>query len=345
MKILIVRFSSIGDIVLTSPVVRCIRQQTGAEGHFLTKENFKDIFEANPHVSKVFTIRKRTGEVGQALRRERYDAVIDLHNNLRSWQLRFFLPGTPFHTFDKANFNKWWMVRFKTTDRPIVHIVHRYLHAARALGIRDDQGGLDYFIPAGREVDLGEASRYFPSASKSAEKVRQGNYYAFAIGAAHATKRLPAEKIAEICSQLDAPVILLGGPGDVEAAQRIVALCGPGSVASACGMLTLHQSASLVRQAYRVIAHDTGLMHIAAAFRKEIISIWGNTVPELGMSPYYPSALPVFQQLVQVQGLDCRPCSKIGFERCPKGHFRCMRDISPSEVALAATSLMKKHYF
>lgn len=343
MKILIIRFSSIGDIVLTSPVIRCVHQQTGAEVHFLTKEIFKDIVEANPHISKVFTIRRKVGEVVEALRREYYDAVIDLHNNLRSWQLRLSMLNIPFHSFDKANFSKWWMVRFKTTDHPIPHIVHRYLEAAIPLGVIDDQGGLEYFIPPDQEVHPEEAAGYFPAGTKSAEKVRQGAYYAFAIGATHATKRMPVEKIAEICHRLEAPVILLGGPGDIEAASRIVALCGPESVASACGKLSLHQSASLVRQAFRVIAHDTGLMHIAAAFRKEIISIWGNTVPEFGMSPYYPAGIPVFHQSLQVQGLNCRPCSKIGFERCPKGHFRCMHDISPAEVALAAKSLIKKH--
>ncbi len=336
MKILIVRFSSIGDIVLTSPVIRCIRQQTGAEVHFLTKETFKGILETNPYVAKVFTIRSRIGEVAEELRRERYDAVVDLHNNLRSWQLRVSMPGTPFHSFDKANLRKWLMVRFKKMDSPIPHIVHRYLEAAQPLGVQDDHGGLDYFIPAGQEMDLREVSKFFPLESKSAELVLRGAYFAFAIGAAHATKRLPAEKIAEICRRLDAPVILLGGPGDVVAAGRIVELCGAESVASACGTLSLHQSASLVRQAFRVIAHDTGLMHIAAAFQKEIISIWGNTVPEFGMSPYYPVDNAVFQQCIQVQGLACRPCSKIGFEHCPKGHFRCMQEISADAVALAA---------
>ncbi|RTQ44044.1 glycosyl transferase, partial [Hymenobacter gummosus] len=66
----------------------------------------------------------------------------------------------------------------------------------------------------------------------------------------------------------------------------------------------------------------TGQMHIAAAFRKEIISVWGNTVPEFGMYPFRTE----FRAL-EVEGLGCRPCSKIGYEKCPQGHFRCMRDI------------------
>lgn len=336
MKVLIVRFSSIGDIVLTSPVIRCVRQQTGAEVHFLTKESFKGILEANPYISKVFTIRHKTGEVIKALRNEHYDAVIDLHHNLRTWQLRLSLPGTPFHAFDKANFKKWWMVRFKTQDSPIPHIVQRYLEAARPLGVQDDQGGLEYFIPAGQEMSLENAAKLFPPESKSAGKVREGAYYAFAIGAAHATKRMPAEKIAEICRRLDAPIILLGGPADRQAALDILKLCGQETVASACGTLSLHQSASIVRQARRVITHDTGLMHIAAAFRKELVTIWGNTVPEFGMSPYYPPGTPAYNRQVQVRGLPCRPCSKIGFERCPQGHFRCMNDIPTLEVARAA---------
>lgn len=336
MKVLIVRFSSIGDIVLTSPVIRCVRQQTGAEVHFLTKESFKGILEANPYISKVFTIRRKIGEVANALRNEHYDAVIDLHHNLRTLQLRFSMPGTPFHAFDKANFKKWRMVRFKTQDSPIPHIVQRYLEAARPLGVQDDLEGLDYFIPAGQEVSLEMAAQLFPTESKSRALVKEGRYYAFAIGAAHATKRMPAEKIAEICRQLDAPIILLGGAADQQAALDILELCGQEAVASACGTLSLHQSASIVRQARRVIAHDTGLMHIAAALRKELISIWGNTVPEFGMSPYYPPGTPVYNRQVQVRGLPCRPCSKIGFENCPQGHFRCMNDIPALDVARAA---------
>jgi ADP-heptose:LPS heptosyltransferase len=334
-KVLIVRFSSIGDIVLTSPVIRCIRQQSGAEVHFLTRERYKDILSHNPHLAKVYTIRERVNEVIGALRGERYDAVIDLHNNLRSWQLRLSLPGVAGYGFDKRNLQKWLMVRTKSTVPPVGHIVARYLEAAAPLGVQDDRQGLEYFIPPGQEVDLEAVAQLFPSAGESQLLVRQGQFYAFAIGAAHATKRLPWEKIAEICRCLDLPVILLGGAQDAGAAQRIISNC-PTLVADGCGKFTLHQSASIVRQSFRVITHDTGLMHIAAALRKAVISVWGSTVPAFGMTPYYPAEVQVYERMFEVKGLNCRPCSKIGFDRCPKGHFRCMNDIPAREVADAA---------
>jgi ADP-heptose:LPS heptosyltransferase len=147
-------------------------------------------------------------------------------------------------------------------------------------------------------------------------------YIAFVIGAAHATKRLPTEKIVEICNQIKLPVLLLGGKEDMENGQLIENQT-TGKVINLCGKLNLNQSASVVRQATKVVTHDTGLMHIAAAFRKDIISVWGNTIPEFGMTPYLPSE---GSKIFEVSSLKCRPCSKIGFDKCPKGHFRCMND-------------------
>jgi ADP-heptose:LPS heptosyltransferase len=95
-------------------------------------------------------------------------------------------------------------------------------------------------------------------------------------------------------------------------------------IVSLCGMYNLNQSASLIKKASKVYTHDTGLMHIAAAFKKEIISIWGNTTPRFGMYPYMTP-----HQIIENNHLHCRPCSKIGYSKCPKGHFKCMRALKP----------------
>ena len=335
MKVLIVRFSSIGDIVLTSPVIRCLRQQTGAEVHYLTKEVYKTILEANPYLEKVYSIRKNTGEILNVLRQEQYDAVIDLHNNLRSWQLHLGLRGAAFHQFDKQNLRKWLMVRTKSTARPVAPVVQRYLKAAAPLGVQDDRKGLDFFIPANQELSPENLAGLFSYEGEIRDLVRQGKFYAFAIGAAHATKCMPWQKIASICQSLNFPVLLLGGARDAVAAKQIVSVCGS-KVAEACGKFSLHESASALRQSLRVITHDTGLMHIAAALHKEIISVWGNTVPEFGMAPWYPTDKQIYQHVAQVKDLSCRPCSKIGFDQCPRGHFRCMNDLNTEEIALAA---------
>ncbi len=297
--------------------MRCLKRQRDAEVHFLTKASFSSFLVTNPHIDKVWTIQKRVGEVLGELRREGFDAVVDLHHNLRSWQVRRGL-RVPSRRFNKLNWQKWLLVNLKIDRLPRVHIVDRYMEAAAWLGIRNDGEGLDFFIPPEAEVRISDHI-----AGKGQ------NFGAFAIGAAHATKRLPAERIREICATVRMPLALLGGPGDVEAGE-IAAQAGS-HVHNLCGKLSVNQSASVIRQAAWVISHDTGMMHIAAALRKPIISIWGSTVPAFGMYPYLPENAPP-ESRVEVKGLSCRPCSKIGYDRCPRGHFRCMQEIFPAEI-------------
>jgi len=324
-KILIIRFSSIGDIVLTTPVARCLKKQAGAEVHYLTKQAFQSVLAANPYIDKVWTFKKAVAEVLPQLRAEGFDVVIDLHRNLRSLRVRLALWGVRCYAFNKLNFEKWLMVNLKINRLPDHHIVDRYMDTVRPLKVINDGAGLDYFIPAEDEVD---------AAAFLQERLPAGlpavPYIAFVTGAAHATKRLPEAKIIAICRLLQQPVVLLGGPDEAESGARIALAAGP-HVVNACGALKLNQSASMVRQAAKVISHDTGLMHIAAALGKDIVSIWGNTIPAFGMYPYYPVGVNRNTN-VEVLGLSCRPCSKIGFQQCPKGHFRCMNEISEAEV-------------
>jgi len=307
-KILIIRFSSIGDIVLTTPVIRCLQQQLGAEVHFLTKASFAGVLKANPYLHKIWTIDKKVSEVLPLLRGEQFSAIIDLHNNLRSRRLRLGLLGVRAYTFNKLNWQKWLLTRWKVNRMPDLHIVERYLAAAAPLGITNDNKGLDHFIPTEDIVSPALLGVSTP-------------FIAVVIGAAHATKRLPMEKLRELCLALPAPIILLGGPDDREVGQQISN--GLDHVHNSCGKLRLHQSADALRQAEVVITHDTGLMHMAAALRKPIISIWGNTVPDFGMYPYLPGQ-QTLNTSFEVPALSCRPCSKIGYANCPKGHFKCM---------------------
>ncbi len=328
MKILIIRFSSIGDIVLTTPVIRCLKQQVGAEIHYLTKQSFRAVLAANPYLDKLISIQKDVTEVLPDLKNEHYYCVIDLHHNLRSWRVKRALGAKSF-SFDKINFEKWLIVNFKINCLPKLHIVDRYLATVKQLGVTNDGKGLDYFIPESEELPVdSEQFAALVNEQQSMGYAKQfllNNYIAFVIGAAHATKRLPTDKIISVCKKIRYPVILLGGPEDAERGEFIAKEAG-NHVFNACGKLKLNQSASLVRQAWKVITHDTGLMHIAAAFNKDIISVWGNTIPEFGMYPYYPTGIDKNKTL-EVSGLSCRPCSKIGYNRCPKGHFKCMREM------------------
>ncbi|MEM9835296.1 MAG: glycosyltransferase family 9 protein [Bacteroidota bacterium] len=329
MKILIVRFSSIGDIVLTSTTVRCVKQQTKAEVHFLTKARFRAVVEHNPYIDRVWTMEKDLKEVVKDLKAERFDLVLDLHNNLRCWVLSWHLRKSKFYRFSKLNTQKWLLTRWKINRLPDIHIVDRYLATASSLGVKNDGQGLDYF-PGEATADFIEAGQAWHSQP----------YLAFVIGAAHATKCLTEEQMIDFCRAFQQPILLLGGPAEKEQGERIATAAGH-HVHSTCGQFTLHESAMLVRDAAAVLTHDTGLMHIAAAFDKPIISVWGNTVADFGMYPYLPrQKKEERERRIAVTGLSCRPCSKIGFSACPQGHFRCIRDIQITDIMAKTTAIL-----
>lgn len=312
-KILVIRFSSIGDIVLTSPVVRCLKKQLDAEVHFVTKKKYAGICESNPYIDKVIAFESDLNNVIEDLKKENYDYIIDLHHNLRSIRLSKGLGKKTFR-FHKLNIQKWLFVHFKINQMPPLHIVDRYMETVLPLGVVNDGKGLDFFIPQKDEVSIAELPARF---SKP--------YLAVVCGATYYTKNIPEEKIVAIGNDISMPVLLLGGPDDKEKGDRIVGMLGDKAF-NVCGKYTLNQSASLIRQSQLVLSPDTGLMHIAAALGKPIVSLWGSTVPEFGMYPYFgKKAENIKSYIMEVKGLSCRPCSKLGYSKCPKGHFKCMK--------------------
>ncbi len=320
MKILVIRFSSIGDILLTSPVLRCIKQQVpGAEVHFLTKAAFEPLVKHSPYVDRVHVLKDNLRTAIRELRAERFDLIVDLHHNTRSLRVKLAISAKA-KSFPKLNFGKWLLVNFKKDHLPHIHIVDRYLSTVAHLGVQNDGKGLDLFIPAAQEVDMAT----LPPTHRS-------GYTALCIGAGHYTKRLPPHKLIELSGKLTGPLIIIGGPAD-KAVGRAIADAVGGRALDTTGKYDLLGSASLIRQASSVIAHDSGAMHVASAFRKHVVSIWGNTVPAFGMGPYIP-AHPERAHISEVKGLDCRPCSKIGYSQCPRGHFRCMEKQDLDAVA------------
>ncbi len=287
-------------------------QIPNAEIHFLTKASFASILEANPYIDKCITIKDKIIEVIQELRAEQYDFVVDLHNNIRTANVKRALKK-PSKSFNKLNIEKWMLVNFKKDSLPRVHIVDRYLETLSDFKIENDKKGLDYFLNESDQVDLNALPKPFHS-----------GYIGWVIGGSYFTKMLPTKKVIEIARRTDKSIILLGGPEDREAGNEIVSRLG-NKVYNSCGKYNLNQSASLVQQADKILTNDTGLMHIAAAFNKNILSFWGNTVPEFGMYPYMPE-YPERSTIMEVEGLRCRPCSKLGYKnKCPKKHFHCMQ--------------------
>ena len=317
--------------MLTSPVVRCLKKQLNAEVHFLTKKNYYSIVAHNPYIDKVHLYGDDTARMINKLKQENYDLIIDLHHNLRTFLIKMQL-GKKAYSFNKLNIEKWLLVNFKIDRLPDVHIVDRYMATCKALGVVNDGEGLDYFIPEKDEVDITTLPEQF-----------HNGYIAWVIGAMQHTKQFPHDKIERILANTDLPVILLGGKDDRGVAKKIMhAVDQRPNLLDATGNYHLNQSASIVKQAKLVITNDTGLMHIAAAFKKKIISIWGNTTPLFGMYPYYGLNHYAVNRIVETPDLPCRPCSKLGKNTCPKGHFKCMRQISEKAIILDATAIYQQ---
>lgn len=310
--------------MLTTPVVRRLKLQLEGEVevHYLTKKSFASLLTSNPHITKVHAIEKATAEVIEELRELDFDYVIDLHKNVRSAMVKRDLRGLSF-TLDKLNYKKWLLVNFGIDRMPKTHIVDRYLDTIRGFGTEDDGKGLDFFIPQDSEVALASVPDFLHS-----------GYVALAIGAAHIGKRMSLEQLTEILDKIELPVILIGGPQDLEIAERLTR--NRSHVYNACGKYSVLESASLIKQAQVVIAGDTGMMHIASAFGKCIVSVWGCTVPELGMGPYRPHPKSI---IIEPKELTKRPCSKLG-NRCKYGEKdRCITHNTPQSIVAATQDL------
>jgi len=322
-KVLVVRFSSIGDIVLTTPVVRCLNTQVpNVEVHYATKAAYAPLLTHNPNIHKVHVLSDNWDEFINPLKAEGIELMIDLHNNLRSRRLSSAL-NVKAHRFKKLNTEKWLLVNLKTDQLPDRHIVDRYLETCKKLGVENDHAGLDFYTSRDHET---------------AFDVPEYPYIVVAVGGQHTTKKLPLVKLQDLVSNLNCPLVLIGGPEDADVGARIAE--GLKHVDNRCGKASITESALLIKNCRLLITHDTGMMHIGAAFKKDIYSIWGNTVPKFGMTPYLPGPN---SKMFEVTDLNCRPCSKIGFDKCPKGHFKCMKNQDTSRIADDALVLLREH--
>jgi ADP-heptose:LPS heptosyltransferase len=336
MKFLVIRFSSIGDIVLTTPLVRCLKQQLPlSEVHYLTKPKFSTVIEPNPYIDRIHVLQEDWGKMIAELKEEKFDYVIDLHHNLRTLRVKNDLK-LPSFSFNKLNFQKLVFVKLKWNVMPKhLHIIDRYMETVNPFGVENDGQGMDFFIPKDQEIS-----------EKDIPHSHHLGYIAIVIGASYFTKKLPVYKLQELCRAIDHPIILLGAKEEYADGEQIASV-DPIKVYNACGKFSLHESADLARKSKLVISHDTGLMHIAAALRKPVIAIWGSTTPSFGMVPYYGDnylahhAQPYDD--VQVHKLWCRPCTKFGRKKCPQGHFKCMKNISIEELVRNVNKRLSLH--
>jgi ADP-heptose:LPS heptosyltransferase len=318
LKILIIRFSSIGDIVLTTPVIRMAKLQLGAEVHYLSKIQYAEILEPNPYIDQLFLLNNNLKSILSALEQEQYDLIIDLHHNLRTFRVKRALK-IPSRSFFKANLEKWLMVNFKVNRLPSKHIVERYLETLGPYGVHKDDLGLDFFF--NNDVDLEPFS--LPE-----------RYVVISLGGAHATKQVPFEKLDALVQTKTWPIVLIGGKDVVKSGQELKRL-NP-EITDLTGKVSLNISAKIIENSIGLITGDTGMMHIGAALGKKMFVLWGNTIPEFGMYPYYGRKGE--RHINWEIKLSCRPCSKTGHKKCPKGHFRCMMDHDVKKIGEAADS-------
>jgi len=348
MRLLFIRFSSIGDIVFTTPAIRCAKQQIpGVEIHFLTKAAMKAVTIGNPYIDHFHYFDKDLQATINQLKACKFDYIIDLHKNYRTYQIQKAL-GVPSLSYEKLSLQKFLLTKLHLNFMPMRHIADRCLDALSSLGVVNDGKGLDYFIPNETAINNSALPASFES-----------GYIAMVIGASYATKKLPVSALQQLCHKIPYPIVLIGGKED-EAEGAAVEAINPIKVWNACGKFNLQESALLVKQARTVISHDTGFLYIACAFHKKTVAIWGATSPALQVEPYYPVAQQVNQTTLNtetastilnnnemyfnaiVPNLTCQPCSNYGTNHCPQGHFACMQQQDLQSIADKAIAYYKE---
>lgn len=325
LKILVIRLSSIGDIILTTPTIRALATQLNAEVHLLTKATYKDLLSANPYIRKQYLLEKDIKAIIPSLIDEQYNCIIDLHHNWRSKYITYKL-GIKTYTTHKDNLGKLLLIYTGINKLAKIHQAERHINAVKNIGIHYDYNGLDFFIDPQNQV-----------------KVEFNNnvnepYLALSLGATHYTKKLPLEKLIRIIQELTMPIVLLGATEDLDTGSQIVDFFKTRkdiTIMNGVGKWNIQQSASVIFNAQLVFAYDTGLMHIAAALDKDIVTVWGATVKDFGFYPLYKKNSKAQFQLFEVSELSCRPCSRAGSSSCPKDHFKCMNNQDIQGIAKA----------
>ena len=316
--ILVIRLSSIGDIVLTTPLLSYLcTAYPQARLDYCTKPSFVSLLASNPRISSLYTTQNPPAG--------RYDLVVDLQNNSHSQAIVRSLKSECSVKYHKANWKKFLLVYFKLNVYTSYHsVVERYLDSLKKQEAFADLDGCELFLTAD---DKAFASTYVDDSHIKTLGV--------CCGAKHFTKRYPPHLFAALLSHLldhmDVRVLLLGGEEDsfqaLEIIQALPDRCRP-NVMNLSGTCTLMQSAALLERCDAVLCNDTGLMHIASAFGKKLFVLFGSSSPLFGFLPYHSP-----YDLFEVEGLHCKPCSHIGRDHCPRSHFRCMNNLLPIPIA------------
>ena len=334
-KTLIIRFSSIGDVVLASPLVRVLHKQfPSSQIDFVVRKEYSELIRYNPNLNRTFEFDDQEGfqelrRLKEIIRHEKYDLIIDIHNSLRSRYIRSISGAKEIVVINKRIFARTMLVRLKKNFyRDIVSIADRYIEPVGIYGIENDAQGLEIFIPD--ETMRTVSGKMSPLKLQMYEKV-----IGFCPSAKHATKRWPEERFIEagirLVRELKAKIILFGGKSDTVLCTTIANGINKKSegecVIEYSDQFSLLETAAAMQFCDVIVTNDSGLMHIAAAMKKKLVAIFGSTVREFGFFPVGTENI-----VIERKGLYCRPCSHIGRSNCPEGHFRCMNEIQVDDV-------------
>jgi ADP-heptose:LPS heptosyltransferase len=308
-KILIIRLSSIGDILLTTPLIRSIKKQNpNIQIDFVIKTEFFDLLKHNPYLKNIYKYSKDNSEKRElinSLKANRYEIVIDLQNNLRSREIIRHL-DCKIQRFKKNSINKFLLVHFKINKLKDAHqIPVRYAETA---GVDLDTEGLDFITLHEPDPNL-----------KTDEK-----YIGLCPGAKHFTKRWPIEYFIELGQRLESDgykVIIFGGPSEALITGEI-----GNKLKNAINLCceSVLQSGANMKLCKAIYTNDSGAMHLASAMKVPVIAFFGSTVREFGFYPYKAKSIEL-----ENKNLNCRPCTHIGRKSCPKIHFKCMKELKP----------------
>jgi len=333
LRVLLVRFSSIGDILLTTPLVRALRRRhPDAELIYVTKRAMVPLVADNPHLTQVIALEPEEpiAQLARRLRALQPSHGLDLHGSLRSAALRL-LVRCRWSGYAKRKLARTALVAAKLDlYRGRVPVAERYFEAARRLDVHpaDAADAPQFFIGAAARE---RAGRWLAERGLELEE-GSAPLAALAPGAAHATKRWPIAHWQALAERLRAAgyrLVVLGGPEDRGAARQL----GP-LAESAAGEFTLQETGACLARAKVLVSGDTGVMHMATGVGTPVVALFGPTVQAFGFFPYRARAT------VLEQNLSCRPCSTMGTARCPLGHHRCLVDLLPDQVAAAVERLV-----
>ncbi len=335
-KILIIRLSSIGDIVLSTPVVRCLRKAfPKAKIDYVVKQEFLGLVKSNPHLNHVHTFAKSSGYRGLSAIKKKiqetgYDIIVDIHKNYRSRYLRFGSGAKKIAVYRKRLFVRALLVLFKLnlygSPKPVYL---RYFEAVEGLGVRYDGKGTEVVVPQREAIHI---EQLLKSEGYSASRP----LLVLCPGASSFNKRWPSERFVAVGRHFlhskAYRVALLGGAEERQICESIRKGISS-DVTNFAGRLKLVQSAALLGGASIVLTNDSGMMHLAQSQKRAVVALFGPTTKELGFFPMEEKS-----RVVEVK-LRCRPCTTKGLRRCPKKHFQCMRNISSEQVISALESL------